>query len=711
MLQEYSQAKNMGQPKYELIKELGPNHQKEFVVQVSTTDGKSTQAKGNSKHDASKKAALEYINHFAPTLLTKKSIQPPKNIIQTTVAYLHKDFVLSICHGFNVDQDKAWIFSQSLTHPSFVNESKNQKLTDNKKHAQLGAKVLEAFFTQQISILVLGNSSKNEISIEQYRSILSNENFSEDGFKLLNLQSGLLLGAGEKKVFYGSISSKAEVFQAVIGAAFKSHGTWNSFVNNIPKPLEELFLAKQQIVTQTDSLIEFNPISGLQEFLQAIRLNWDYKFTVSGPDHQKKYKPEMNLQSGVTGKNFTIKSGTGYPSKKSATRHIASIALKALVIINSELGVEANKPYENNSELIQFSKFLLTHMLTVRLGSADILRWHKLGILGSNLLAQGKLNEFKLWAIAIGNIIQSENVANALSLYSLIPMVPEQEQIEYKSDITTIGQFLESLSPETENTDIRLSYEFDRIVKLSKIYKLLSQKWGTVKLKEMMDDFALLRRGRFPEIIIKTNTLDITVSEKEGIHQTILLEILDLVESLNLKSEENVLTISFDFNAQKSELIIIFELGKPISSIKKISKQLEADILWKYLQREANVSNIYMDDSTIRITTKVFSPDNSFASQALDAFKMTNMLSRYENQTTSQLLHDLKNQLIAYQVSLGAAGLDRTSTLKAKFEASQHLDNAIGIYHSLEAVSDSMATPTIDSIDIGEFIGGMSISV
>jgi len=465
-----------------------------------------------------------------------------------------------------------------------------------------------------------------------------------------------------------------------------------------------LFLAKEQIVTQTDSLIEFDPITGLQEFLQAIRLNWDYKFTISGLDHQPKYKSEMTLRSGVTGKDFTIKSRTGSPSKKSATRHIASIVLKAIIIINSELGVEANKPYENNSELIQFSKFLLTHMLTIQLRNADILRWHKLGILGSNLLAQGKLNEFKLWAIAIGNIIQNENVANALSFYSLIPMVPEQEQIEYKSDITTIGRFLESLSPEAENTDIRLSYEFDRIVKMSKIYKLLSQKWGTVKLKEMVEDFALLRRGRFPEIIIKTNTPDITVSEKEGIHQTILLEILGFVESLNLKSEENVVTISFNFNAQKSELIIIFELGKPIASIEKIEKQLETDILWKYLQREANVINLYLDDSEIRVTNKVFSTDNSFASQALNSFKMTNMLSRSENQTTSQLLHDLKNQLIAYQVSLDTAATDRTSILRAKFEASQHLDNAIAIYHSLEAVSDSMATPTMESIDIERFI-------
>jgi len=210
MLQEYSQSKKMGQPKYELIKELGPGHQKEFVVQVSTTDGKSAQAKGSSKQDASKKAAIEYINHFAPTLLTKKSIRTPNILFQTTIAYLHKDFVLSICRGFNVGQDKAWIFGQSLTHPSFVNETKNQKFVDNKKHAQLGAKVLEAFFTQQISILVLGNSSKNEITVEQYRSILSNENISAEGFDLLNLQSGLLLGVGEKKVFYGNYSAKKE---------------------------------------------------------------------------------------------------------------------------------------------------------------------------------------------------------------------------------------------------------------------------------------------------------------------------------------------------------------------------------------------------------------------------------------------------------------------------------------------------------------------
>lgn len=706
ILQEYSQAKKLGAPRYDVIEEQGPNHQKEFIIQVSTIDGKSAQAKGSSKHDASKKAALEYINHFVPTLLTNKPSQLPKNLFNTAVVPVspHKDFVLLICKEFNADQGKAWIFSQSLTHPSFVNEVKNRKLIDNKKHAQLGAKVLEAFFTQQISLFILENLSSNEINIEQYRSILSSETFSDEGFKLLNLQNAILLGAGEKNIFYRNITSKAEVFQAVIGAAFKSHGTWNNFFKNIPKALEELFLAKLQIVSQIDSLSEFDPISGLNVFLQAISLNWNYKFIISGPDHQKQYKPQINLQSELTGENFTIKSGTAYPSKKSATRHVASIALKAINIINSELGVDTKKPYEDNVELVQFSKFLLTHILTIHLGRADILRWHKLGILGSQLLAQGKVNEFKLWAIAIGNIIQSKNIANALSLYSSTPIVSEQEQVEYKSDITSIGRFIENLSPEINTPDIRLSHDFDRTLKLSKIYKLLSQNWGTVKLQEIMDGFILLRRGRSPEIIIGSNIPDIVISEKEGTYQTMFLDILDLVEQSNPDSKETRLTISFSFNTQKSELIIIFSLEQPISSSEEIGKRLNEDMLWKYLHREANIINAQIDTSTISIATRIFSPDNSFASQALDAYKMTSLLSKSENQTTSQLLHDLKNQLIAYQVSLDTAGKDRTSVLRARFEASQHLDNAAAIYHSLEAVSNSMTTPTIEPIDIEKFI-------
>jgi len=707
VLQEYCQSKRSGPAQYELIEESGPDHQKEFIIQVSTTDGKVARAKGRSKHDASKNAALAYIKQFAPTLLVNKNSQSPKIIVKNSPSpiFAHKNFVLSICKIFNVEQGKAGVFSQSLTHTSFVNEVFNHQGVDYRKHAQLGANVLESLFTLQISLLALDNLSIDKITIEQYRSLLSNEDYSQEGFDLLNLQDGVLLGTGEKQIFHKDISSKADFFQAVIGAAFKNHGTWKKFFNNIPQIFEGWLTNKLQAIQEMGVYSDVDPVGGLITLCHAIRLNYEYRYSISGPGHQVEYKPQLLLQSESTSETFLLKSKIKFASKKLAARHISSVALKAINIINSEFGTNTKTPYEDSKELIQFSKFLLFHELSTLLSNTDIIRWQKLGILGSQFLTQGKLYEFKLWAITAGNSIQDRNIAkNAFDIYSSIPQISEKDQDEYKSTIGSIGSFIEKLSPEGENSDIRLSVEFDNIVKLSKIFKLLSQKWGATNLQQVADDLLLLRRGRFPELQFESKIPDILISEKEGTYQTIFLNILELVENLDSKSPKSNFSISFEFESQKSELNITFSFNEPCFPSDKILLHLSSDILWKYLYREATINNVYIDALKICITTKVFSPNNTFASQALDAYKTQNLLSKAENQASSQLLHDLKNQLIAYQVSLDMAGNNRTSILKSRFEASQHLDNALVIYHSLETVSNSMVSPKIEAVDIGEFI-------
>lgn len=405
VLQEYCQSKKIGPAQYKLMEESGPDHQKEFIVQVSTKDGRDAFARGRSKQDASKNAAFAYINQFAPTLLINKNRQSSKNIVKSLPSpiFAHRNFVLLICKMFNVEHGKAGAFSQSLTHTSYVNEVLNHHGVDYRKHAQLGANVLESLFTLQITLLALENLNISEITIEQYRSLLSNEYYSQEGFDLLNLQDGVLLGAGEKQIFHKDSSSKAEFFQAVIGAAFKNHETWKIFINNIPQKLEEWLTNKLQSIQTMGTYSDVDPVGGLITLCHAIRLSYKSMYSVSGPDHQVEYKAQLLLQSEATSETFLLKSERKFTSKKLAARHISSVALKAINIINSELGATTISSYEDNKELVQFSKFLLFHELSILPSNTDIIKWKKLGILGSQLLAQGRLYEFKLWAITAGN--------------------------------------------------------------------------------------------------------------------------------------------------------------------------------------------------------------------------------------------------------------------------------------------------------------------
>jgi ribonuclease-3 len=64
LLQEWTQARGLQGPKYETIKESGPDHAKIFEVMVSVPGKVSGHGSGNSKREASKMAARHALNQL-----------------------------------------------------------------------------------------------------------------------------------------------------------------------------------------------------------------------------------------------------------------------------------------------------------------------------------------------------------------------------------------------------------------------------------------------------------------------------------------------------------------------------------------------------------------------------------------------------------------------------------------------------------------------
>lgn len=63
-LQEWSQARNLGLPTYDIIAQTGPDHAPEFTVQVSLDGLPPQQATSNSKKRAEKDAAQKMLESF-----------------------------------------------------------------------------------------------------------------------------------------------------------------------------------------------------------------------------------------------------------------------------------------------------------------------------------------------------------------------------------------------------------------------------------------------------------------------------------------------------------------------------------------------------------------------------------------------------------------------------------------------------------------------
>jgi len=70
MLLEYIQSLGPGSPVYVLVEERGPDHEKRFIMNVSTGDGKEAQGEGKTKKLAEQAAARNLILMIAPQLLS-----------------------------------------------------------------------------------------------------------------------------------------------------------------------------------------------------------------------------------------------------------------------------------------------------------------------------------------------------------------------------------------------------------------------------------------------------------------------------------------------------------------------------------------------------------------------------------------------------------------------------------------------------------------
>jgi ribonuclease-3 len=65
MLLEYAQANALGIPRYTIVLEEGPDHDRTFTVEVSLSDGRRGRGKGKNKKEAEQAAAARALEHLA----------------------------------------------------------------------------------------------------------------------------------------------------------------------------------------------------------------------------------------------------------------------------------------------------------------------------------------------------------------------------------------------------------------------------------------------------------------------------------------------------------------------------------------------------------------------------------------------------------------------------------------------------------------------
>ena len=202
------------------------------------------------------------------------------------------------------------LLKQALTHSSFANEQKINKLKDYERLEFLGDAVLELVSSE---FLFRENPQMPEGQLTKLRASMVCEPALAYCAKDIDLGSYILLGRGEEYTggrYRSSITS--DVMEAIIGAIFLDGG-----IENAKKHIYRFILSDLE-----NKILFLDSKTILQEQIQKkkdAQLRYDL-IGESGPDHNKQFTVDAYLNDVLIG------SGTGR-TKKSAEQQAAYEAL------------------------------------------------------------------------------------------------------------------------------------------------------------------------------------------------------------------------------------------------------------------------------------------------------------------------------------------------------------------------------------------------
>lgn len=209
-------------------------------------------------------------------------------------------------------QDKH-LLQQALTHTSYTNERKINKIASYERLEFLGDAVLELVSSEA---LFRQNPELSEGELTKMRAAMVCEPSLAFCAKDLNLVPFIKLGKGELYTGgRGRDSISADVMEALIGAIYLDGGMEyaRSFIeNHIMADLE-------------DKQLFYDSKSTLQELMQG-KLKKEFCYEVldeSGPEHHKCFRVQVRMEEEILGE------GTG-KSKKAAEQQAAYKALLLL---------------------------------------------------------------------------------------------------------------------------------------------------------------------------------------------------------------------------------------------------------------------------------------------------------------------------------------------------------------------------------------------
>lgn len=714
LLQEFSQDQTGDTPKYNVISEIGPEHEKEFIVEVYAMKGRSATGSARSKKAACKAAAEAFIKKYSVPL----KLNPKSNLFQASskprfsshrIPEKHLNSIRILGERFHVPQSKLPLISQALVRASFVHENQRKGHEDSTLLCQLGSAVLSYFAIRTTVIKLHVLKSLENIDLVALHQVLVNRLSLAACHDFLHLDKSLLIGKGESQIGL-SDKAKADDVQALIAAVFLAHEGYEAFEESLPTEFIDWFDGLAEPPGRSEEIE--HPTSLLQKRLQLLGMTHDYHFRVSGLEHTLNYYASLRIDSPELNRTITLRAPDAARSKKMAAKFIAARA--NAVFDEANLSMWTKHLYiSQGSPSEPFAKFILQHeMATAPKELKTVRKWCKQRLLGTKLLLQNKIREFIRWGVEIERLTKSATkdsleLRPVLSFYQQVGSLADKElfseEINLIKHLKSIEIFVRSLDPEKPPREIRKTDAFQDLLKLGTILRLMSGSWSPINLEDLFSGLLLLGRKKRPYVRVDRDVPSIILWEREGLCGALLQQLIAVLEENSANDISEILIGAVLTRDSMLKLEMITEL-KPQTSSGLLSR-LQNNLLFRYLRRALPILSMEVTRNGISVETLILNNDqDSYPLRALHAYYNSSSLGQLEIGMMSRLLHDLKNELVGFEVSLGNYMSSRTSFYKSLYDASRHSESALRLCLAAGALMNAITSPPILEIAPSSFI-------
>ncbi|MGW8398004.1 ATP-binding protein [Streptomyces lydicus] len=650
----------------------GPDHEPAFRALVSDGRGRQGVGQGRNKKLASKAAALDFLRRHLPQALVRQSASKAPRSIPSEIPeqIAHRQVVSRLQDVFELGDAARPLLSQALIHTSWAYEHKDVVAAyhqqDNQILGFLGSQVLNFEHSLACAWRVL-----RERPSEFTALTLPNQSCVA-AFQRARLAPGLLLGTGQR--LHGVPPELAgNTFQAVVGAVFVHHDFPTSLSPLWPQAWEDL---RQLVFPGTSPSL--GPATLMQRATSAMRLEVDVMFDVEGAGTYKpSYQARVLLRSTMLGDGAGSVAVTGpRAGDKTTAKHLAAQGiLDALhLLAQPELNEALARVTQSERRL---ALFILAHQVaTLAERTVPVRRWIESRLAGLHL-ADTDLLAWMEEADRLLTLPESARpriLGGPLSSTLRVALHPSADLAGEPSDeLEALLAQVERIEEPGELTADLLS----RLVELCAIYRGLSDSI-VIDLPELADEWRLLHRGRL------SVTDRLPPVRLFGVERAVL----DAAVRAVLTSTGGATVHA----GSSTRPCLQFRAEVPLvpSHLTRICA------LWSGPSGTIKLAPAGGGiDATVLRSSDAPGPLTEATLMAMQH------AGKPHHHVLANLLHDMKNQLVAVRQAAVAHATGRTARLERQLTASRHLDQAHSLAVRLRSTASLLASADTGCVELG----------